>query len=95
MELSYFKHNVLTANVDEALRQSDNELLQSVSQWGIEYLKNKYNLINIAKAYPSEFHKAVQHECELTHNLEVGMFDVLPSTLEKMKETGKYRVWGM
>jgi len=95
MELSYFKHNVLTSNVGKTLGESSDDLLQSVAHFGIGYLEKKYNLINIAGVYPAEFFKAVQQECELDYTQGTGMFDVLPSTLEKMQKTDKYPVWGM
>jgi len=95
MELKYFKHNVLTSNVGKTLEESSNDLLQSVAHFGIRYLEEKYNLVNIAVAYPAEFYEAIQKECELGYTQGTGMFDVLPSTLEKMQKTGKYPVWGM
>ena len=58
----------------------------------MEYLEEKSALINIALVYPAEFHKAAIKGCK-TYGSE--MFDVLPSALREMKETGKYPAWGL
>lgn len=95
MELGYFKNNILTPNVGKALEASSNDLVQSVAEWGIGYIEQKYTLINIAGAYPVEFHQAVHQQCTTPGAAGAGMFDVLPVTLEKMKKTSKYPVSGM
>lgn len=96
MELLYFKNNVLTPRVKKELESSHNEKLQAVAEWGIDgYLEKKYNLINIAFAYPAEFHKNVKRECSKKITGSIGLFDILPSTLTKMQNTGKYPVHGM
>lgn len=92
MELSYFKRNVLTSNVGKALDKSTDDLLQEIGESGMEYLNEKYDLLNIAVGYPEDFYKAVQ-QCGSTPG--AGMFDVLPVMLENMQKTGKYPVWGM
>lgn len=72
------------------------ELLRSITWSSVRYVDEKDALVNIAVAYPGEFHKTVQKECKTRPGaLDAGMFDELPSTLRKMKETGKYPVWGM
>jgi hypothetical protein len=92
MELSFFKQNVLTVNVGKALDKSTDDLLKEVGEWGMEYLNEKYDLLNIAVGYPEDFYKAIQL-CASTPG--AGMFEVLPLTLKKMQKTGKYPIWGM
>ncbi len=96
MELKYFKSNVLTPRVKKALEASSDETLNAVAKWGIdEYLLKKYNLINIALSYPSDFYSNLKNECSIKLNGDIGLFDIIPSTLEKMHSTGKYPVHGM
>lgn len=99
MTLKDFKHNVLGSQVSEALKEpADNpssqlEFFRSAAFRSVKYVDENYVLMSIAVAYPKEFHKTVQKECKIRP--DVGTFDELPSTLRKMKETGKYPVWGM
>jgi len=95
MELKHFKNNVLTSNVGKALDKSSNDLLNDAGEAGMEYLQEKYDLLNIAVGYPEEFYKAVQQCGSTPTSPGAGMFDVLPVTLENMQKTGKYPVWGM
>lgn len=69
------------------------DLFRSVTFVSVQYVDEKDTLVNIAAAYPKEFHKTVQKECKTRP--DVGTFDELPSTLRKMKETGKYPVRGL
>lgn len=95
MELNYFKYNVLTSKVKKSLESSSDETLKEVAKWGIdEYLIKKYNLINMSLSYPSDFYSALKHECAIKLNGDIGLFDIIPSTLEKMHGTGKYPVPG-
>lgn len=102
MEMQNFKHNVLGSQVGEALKESaDNsgsqlEFFRSAAFRSVKYVEEKSALLNIALVYPKEFHKTVQQECKTRPGaLDAGMFDELPSTLRKMKETGKYPAWGL
>lgn len=103
MELQYFKNNLLNSHVSKALNEepagnlsSQLEFFRSVAFRSMEYLDEKSALLNIALVYPKEFHKTVQKECKTRPGaLDAGMFDELPSTLRKMKETGKYPAWGL
>lgn len=101
MELVNFKHNVLGSQVGEALKEPvDNlgpqlEFFRAAAFRSVKYAEEKSTLVNIAIVYPKEFHKAVQKQCKSPGALEAGMFDILPSTLREMKETGKYPAWGI
>ncbi len=101
MEMQNFKHNVLGSQVGEALKEpADNpnsqlEFFRSAAFRSVKYVEEKSALLNIALVYPKEFHEAVRKECKIPDALETGMFDILPSTLRKMKETGKYPAWGL
>lgn len=98
MEMQNFKHNVLGSQVGEALKgPADNsgsqlEFFRSAAFRSVKYVEEKSALLNIALVYPKEFHEAAKKACK-THGTE--MFDVLPSTLRTMKETGKYPAWGL
>jgi len=102
MQMKYFKNNILNSHVRKALSEpidppnaSQLEFFRAVATQGVEYVERNYALMNIAVAYKKAFFNAVVKECKLSNTQEIGMFDILPSTLYKMKETGKYPVYGM
>jgi hypothetical protein len=101
MELQYFQLNLLGKParklVDETVGNTaaDVKALRRRLAASLDYLDGKYTLINIGGKYTNEFHQALVRECGSPGFSETGMFDVLPSTLRKMKETGKYPVYGM
>lgn len=93
MEINYFKTNILTSDVKAALEASQDEKLRAVAEYGInEYLLNKYQLIMLASIYSDEFQNTLRNACTDKSNLDVGLFEFIPSTLQAMQESGKYPV---
>ena len=87
----YIKGYTLGAAME--LKYLKNNLSEEIK--GIEYIQEKYDLINIAVSYRDDFFNHVENECKTGGASGAGMFDVLPSVLLKMQKTGKYKVWGM
>jgi hypothetical protein len=102
MEMKYFRSNLFSlraqATANRALTTSNTEDVASslkVFRGAVEYTNRKYNLVNIAVAYPDKFHSHVLLGCNSEGARGAGMFDILPSVLRAMQETGKYEVAGM
>ena len=101
MEMKYFQLNLLGKPARKVVEETAGSSATDVKalRWrlaaSLDYVDEKYTLINIGVKYTNEFHKALVQECGLPEFLDIDMFDVLPSTLRKMKETGKYPVYGM
>lgn len=102
MELKYFKNNLFSENFRFFLKKPKGEEKSAELEKAIhridkatDYIDRKYDLINIAAEYEDDFFNRVLSKCESKDYQGIGMFDLLPTLLEQMQETGEYEVHGM
>lgn len=103
MDMKYFQANViykerrdmLNAPVQGGFGDKRSRVLWELGWSVVEYVDENYTLVNIAHAHKQAFHDALVADCNLSHNKGYWLFDVIPTTLRNMRETGKYPVHGM
>ncbi len=100
MEMKYLQNNVgataareaLNGPVGESRADPEMEALVSYARRSIERIDETYALLSIAVRYFNSFHEELIAECKRLPNY---MFEAVPITLEKMRDSGDYPAYGM